>query len=547
MAVVLVTAAPCWSRAAEPVRLTVEPARLEVPVGESVEVTVGLADGRRQPATAPRDLAVVVSVRRSDENETTRRLKIAAGETAAQVRIEAESPGVVEIQATHPELRSGGAFVRMVEGEGPEPEAVPTAGARPLHLMIPTERRVAETVEMPESSALAFEPPTTVPRPAEPSAAAGGQGADRAAAEAEMEVMDPAAEGEAAEGETVAEEGAAPSAEAAPGAMPEMAAVGEPALSGAVELPELGAPAGGGPGSPARLVLRPTPQRDLLANGEDASEIYAWLEGGETTGYRIRLVSDTGRLDPPLVEIPAGRRTGTTRLTASTPGVVKVEYLGAEPQLGGVDPQVVEVEFDPAITAMELEVDAELPVGTRREVVVRLVDEQGHALATDEDREVEITPTRGPITVEPGTLTIPAGGFSATATVSGDWWGEGEVQAASPNLLTRTAPVNVRFPWALLVVSAVGSLAGGFIAWSRGRGKRRWLVQRLFTGLVAGLVLYWLLLVTGVTTAVPAGALGNPLGVFAVSVLGGWLGTEVFDLALDRLGLRRAEEPADPE
>lgn len=474
---------PGW--AADPVRLTVEADRLEVAPGETVELTVELRDAEDEPATAPRDLTIHLVLVRDDEAVGATDVTIAQGASNARHVVEAKDPGLMEVRAEHPELRNGGAFFHVRTGTGSTLRSATLS--RPIHRVAP----------LPRPSSL--RPDVTARRP-EPGSAA-----------------DAPEEGDASEE-----------------AEPEMAeAAGDPTA----------APTGPPTADSPRLILRSSPRRGLLANGKDPATIYAFLQGGAPSGYRIHLVPDTGELDPLPLHIQSGRSSGTARLTATRPGRVKVEYVSADPRLEGVEPELLEVEFEPPITSLRVTAPDSLWVGDTGDLVARLTnDVSGEPIATATERQVTFDVTAGRIRLGAHVVTVPAGASEARTTVTGEWWGDAEILASTPNLLTQPISLTIEFPWALLAVAAAGSLAGGFIAWTYGKSKHQWLWQRLFSGLVTGLVFYWLLLLTQI---VPSTAVAHPLGVFAVAVLGGWLGTEVFDLALDRLGLRTAQAPAE--
>lgn len=481
----LCLATPKAGLAEDPVRLAVETDRLEVAPGETVELTVKLQDADGEPAAAPRDLVVRLVVEGEGQDAEETDLTMERGKRNARHEVEAGDPGLVEVRAEHPELRGGGAFFHVTGPREPVVafSAQPHPGAAPQAVLRPTPQAVAT---------------------------------ERAAV---REAMDEAEGEPGEEDETAARVAAEPKADVTPELIEPLHAEQRP-----------------------RLILRSSPRRGLLANGKDSAKIYAFLEGGGPLDYTIRLIPDAGRLDPLPLRIPSGASSGTATLTASRPGRVQVEYVSAEPALGPVEPQVLEVDFEPPITALELAVrPSPIRVGQTAEAVARLVDAAGTPVKTATERQVKLDVETGRARLGAHSVTVPAGAFEARTTVTGEWWGDAEISASSPNLLTRRVPIAIQFPWALLAVTMVGSLAGGLIAWTYGKAKRHWLWQRLFTGLVTGLVFYWLLLFTGI---VPSTALANPLGVFAAAVLGGWLGTEVFDLVLDRLGLRTEPQPA---
>ncbi|PYV08685.1 MAG: hypothetical protein DMG07_25090, partial [Acidobacteria bacterium] len=88
-------------------------------------------------------------------------------------------------------------------------------------------------------------------------------------------------------------------------------------------------------------------------------------------------------------------------------------------------------------------------------------------------------------------------------------------------------------PLGLLAISIIGGLLGGLVFVLRHPRSKRW---RVPVGALTGVLLFWAFLFLGLS-ALPRTAILNPFSVFAVSMTGGWLGTEVFEPLLKRLSL----------
>ncbi len=102
-------------------------------------------------------------------------------------------------------------------------------------------------------------------------------------------------------------------------------------------------------------------------------------------------------------------------------------------------------------------------------------------------------------------------------------------------MISKSAQVQVNLPLMLLGLSTLGGLAGGGIAYLvKKNGKLK--AWRIVIGMVAGFVLYWFCLYLGLGHLAHAVVL-NPLSAFILSLLGGWSGTSVFDMAGKKLGL----------
>jgi hypothetical protein len=108
-----------------------------------------------------------------------------------------------------------------------------------------------------------------------------------------------------------------------------------------------------------------------------------------------------------------------------------------------------------------------------------------------------------------------------------------EVSAATPDLQPAIVALQVSPPLMPLALSALGGLAGGLIAYWVGQNSKWW---RIVIGLLAGFVFYWAF-IFGVLNFISRAIVLNPLSAFALSTLGGWLGTEVFAQILKRFGI----------
>ncbi|MGH7450445.1 MAG: hypothetical protein ACRENG_03810 [bacterium] len=286
------------------------------------------------------------------------------------------------------------------------------------------------------------------------------------------------------------------------------------------------------------ITLRYSPQRPFLADGKDQALIQAFLLNADEisgTEIRLRLFNSAGEMaPPPPLVIQPGSDIGASTLTSNKIQTVKVELLSTTPVADVQGQKEFNISFAPAITQLDLK--ASPPVITlvdKAELLVRLLDQDNNPVATDEPRLISLAIDAGRGEIESKELTIEPNKFEARTVFLPTWRGEVVISASTPNLPITTFPLKVTLPLLTLVLTAVGGLAGGLIAFWTGKTSKWW---RIAIGLITGFVLYWAF-VFGVLTVLPRTVVLNPLSAFVLSTLGGWLGTEVFAQILKRFGL----------
>jgi hypothetical protein len=284
--------------------------------------------------------------------------------------------------------------------------------------------------------------------------------------------------------------------------------------------------------------LRIAPRRKLLADGKDSATVYGLLTGDNAIAgkdIKLRLINSDGIMQPDEVLIPKGKFSGTTHLVSNHPGKVSVEYLGATPAVDLVGEDKLSALFGAPITKLEIKASPpEITLLEASDLVVRLLDNSGIPLKTDEARDVLLTIEQGAGRLSTNEFSIAPGSAEGRTTFRPSEVGEIVLAAASPNLVSVKVPLTVTWPVVLLIVSATGGLAGGLIAFAMEKGARWW---RGAIGLITGFVLYWAVIFAGIG-ALAGGVALNPLSAFAISVLGGWLGTNVFTPLLKRIGFQ---------
>jgi hypothetical protein len=280
-----------------------------------------------------------------------------------------------------------------------------------------------------------------------------------------------------------------------------------------------------------RLALRFSPDRRFLADGKDAATVQAFLLTGPANvsgDIRLNVFDSSGTMQPTPLTILKGQDSGRAKLTYTNPGAVTVEFLGSTPPAAIEGDKKLQIQFMPPIARAALEASPPaISLVDTADLVVTLTDDQGRPVACDAARHVTFAIQSGRGSITRKELDIPAGQFQARSTFEPSWLGQTSILAATPNLLTVTAPVQVSAPTGLLLFS----LAGGCLSYlKRKRSGRR----RIAIGIVTGFIFYWACLFVGLA-AVGRGIVVNPLSAFALSTLGGWMQTEVFTMLKSRV------------
>ena len=289
------------------------------------------------------------------------------------------------------------------------------------------------------------------------------------------------------------------------------------------------------------LALRFSPDRAFLADGRDAVTVQAFLVGDAEAApndIRLNIFDSSGTLHPAPLTIAQGEASGRAVLTSTQPGTVTVEYLGSAPPAQVEGDRKLQILFRPAITRLDLKASPPgISLLDTSDLVVTLTDSQGRPLATDSERAVSLMIDAGRGVIENQQLQIPAGGFQARSRFQPGMSGQVTISASTPNLLTATVPLQVSLPLALLLLSALGGAAGGYLSYVK---RKRSGIRQVWIGLITGFVFYWICIFLGLASVSRAVVL-NPLSALVLSIAGGWLQTSVLGMLTTRLKTRAAK------
>ena len=476
-----------------PVKLQVDLSTKSVSVGDRANMTVHLVDGDNRPVPAPKDFTVDIVARLpSNATETLASAVLKAGQSSMRVELPpAKTEGFLYIWAKQAELRFGGTYLRVK----PSPQLQP--GAAPP----PQDQQSPGIPSRPREELKKRTPTRTIPV-------------------AKLGQMIPEHSRSAASVTAAAE---------APPPHP-------PPVNPASTAP----PAAVVSASNYLLALRYSPQRAFLANGKDPVTVHAFvLAKGEAAlpGFRVRIFDSSGTMNPVPLVIPPGAEGGTATLTSDHEGQVRVEYLGATPAVDFDGDRIMTVNFEPPIVGLELKPSPpRISLVDTCDLVLRLIDDRGRPIATKVRRTVSLALAEGRGEFSAREIPIEPDSSSARVTLTPVWWGPVTVTASTPNLVNVNASLEVAPPLALLGISLAGGLLGGYVFMLKRRNSKLW---RVPLGALTGVILLWACLFLGLGV-LPRATVLNPISVFVISVIGGWLGTGVFEPILKRLGFTTA-------
>lgn len=264
--------------------------------------------------------------------------------------------------------------------------------------------------------------------------------------------------------------------------------------------------------------------------------VYANLPPDEVAPWDmlIYVMSSVGSLDPEPLVIPKGQNSGKARLAYDRPAVVSVKFMSSVPWAKGVSGLPLTIAFGPTKLKM-LPNPPKIGLFESTEVAVELADAHGNTVSDDEQREVLLVVESGSGGLDQTRLTIEANDPRATTKFRPTLPGTVRFLAESPNLGSAEAELTVVTPTLILILCAVGGSIGGLVAYLTDKDAKR---PRIFIGVVTGFVFYWLL-VFGVILIpnFPQILVFNPFSAAILGVFGGWLGTKVFSLGLQRMGI----------
>lgn len=280
------------------------------------------------------------------------------------------------------------------------------------------------------------------------------------------------------------------------------------------------------------------PDKTYFADGKSTALVFVILAQPAQATLKINLFTTLEKEREKHVVIEKDGRSGFISLTTTEPGTVTVSFAGSEPSAGLNCSHALEIEFNRPITGYKFTVSpARIPFIDEANLVVTLIyndtddETKDRVVATDKDRRVSFQLDSDVGKLSADSIVIQAGQYEARTTFIPVKKGEATITAAMPNFISKKQTLQVDTPVLILMLSAFGGLLGGLIAFWVGDKAKWW---RIVVGLVTGFVLYWACIFISLSS-LPRGVVLHIMTALALPILGGWMGTEVFTVVLDRL------------
>jgi len=275
--------------------------------------------------------------------------------------------------------------------------------------------------------------------------------------------------------------------------------------------------------------IRYDSSRTLMADGKDSAQIFVILNRDAKSEIQIDLLTGSEAF---RVTIPKGLRYGVAKIASIKSGKVEIQMVGSSPALP-VQGVPVSLQFAQPIAKIKCQASPpDISLIENAEIIITLLDADGHPHATLFPRTVSFQIDKGRGEMETSEITIPVGSFGGRTHFRPTILGGIDIVGAMDELETANASLSVSLPVWLLCLSILGGIAGGFIAKLR-NNYEHW---RILIGTITGFVLYWAFIFS-LLHVLPQAIVLNPLSAFAISTLGGWMGTEVFSALLSRFGI----------
>jgi hypothetical protein len=304
-----------------------------------------------------------------------------------------------------------------------------------------------------------------------------------------------------------------------------------------------------GNGQVARIRIFSSPARELMANGSDAATISALVDGDVAhQDIAIQIHSTLGSLEPcdsqehalsgvcpdTVLVIPKGASSSFVELQSNHMGDARISYVPTRKDIIIEDAPAV-IQFGPPITRIAVTASPpRISLVDNSNILVQLTDDKGKIYVPARARRVTLSIQQGEGRLDSRSEIViaPPNTNAVTSFTPGFWLGAVDLEVTADELSSTHLRLYVTPPIWLLLISVAGGLAGGMIAYQQNRQDAS--IWRIPIGALTGFIFYWAF-IFGLFSS--KSAVINPMSDFALSVVGGWVGTNVFTLLLKQFGI----------
>jgi len=270
-----------------------------------------------------------------------------------------------------------------------------------------------------------------------------------------------------------------------------------------------------------------------FANGQDAATISAIYESPDLSpapgDIHVWFHWVNGTLDAQPLLIKKDAFSGVTHLTSVRPGDVRLNFVSSTPPYQVEGDTDITAHFVPPFVAL-LGPD-KLSIIDNSPVMVVFLDGQKNPIAPGKKWAVTLHSKESKLHFGPESFEIPGNSPMGSAQLLPVSWGNDTVEAVVADYSPQPLPVAVT-GWMVVGLCLGGGIAGGLAAFNKFKGSWYW---RVFLGILGGAVLTWMYVFLALPN-VGVGLAHSVVSALFVSVIGGYLGTTVLDLAAKKFG-----------
>jgi hypothetical protein len=296
-------------------------------------------------------------------------------------------------------------------------------------------------------------------------------------------------------------------------------------------------PVPAGSQSPELMLVNSSARDEILADGKDFARLQVYYldpqGNGAPSDITVWLSCSKGRLNAMPLVIRAGESFAEAQLISDSPAESVVSLVNSAPSYPVEGEREKKISFGPPIYGLSTADPSPLKISLidAQRLVVQFLDDQGRPVKTSRERPITFTSSSSALHLDPLTQIVKPNEAGTSVLMFPTWRGRADLKIWTPGYEPRQIVVEVTM-WLVLVLCLGGGIVGGIA--SRGKLSAS-LLWRSFVGVLGAIVLVWFC-VYAVLPQTDSLIAHSQVSVFVVSIIGGYFGTRVLDMAGKRLG-----------